>query len=55
MTLKITVRCDNAAFDDLEAEAARILREAAAQVERGCRAGRCFDGNGNHVGAWSIS
>jgi len=58
MTIKIEVRMDNAAFDDL-GELARILRGLADHVD-----GRVWndehgstlkDANGNTVGTWAVT
>ena len=60
MQLKITIKMDNAAFDDCEGdEAARILREFAdslkgvGQAPRG--AARLFDSNGNPAGEAKVT
>lgn len=46
----------NAAFADglFEAEAARILRKVADEVEAGKDCGVMHDVNGNRVGEWSL-
>lgn len=50
----LTLTLDNDAFqDNCPAEVARILREAAAQIEEGdLTRGACRDANGNTVGVW---
>lgn len=45
---------DNAAFDDEAHEVSRILKEVAAQVERGSDYGTVRDVNGNTIGEWSF-
>lgn len=44
----------NAAFDDLEGECKRILREIIKKLERGQTGGTCMDANGNSVGSWRM-
>lgn len=56
MTFRLTMQCDTAAFDDVEAEIARILRRVAADVaEQGDRDGACLDVNGNVVGTFALT
>lgn len=56
MKLTIEFNMDNAAFeDDSGAEAARILRKIAADLDNGGTDGRCMDYHGNGVGEWEIS
>ena len=46
----------NAAFSDQpNEEIARILREAAKNIESGLTNGVVRDGNGNKVGTWEIN
>jgi len=59
---KLTVTVDetgNAAFGESDeeraAELARILRTAAARLERGDECGRLLDHNGNSVGRFEVS
>ena len=58
MTVTITIRCDNAAFDD-DRELSRILLKLSIQAETG--GGRLENGyaimdfNGNRVGAVTVS
>jgi len=52
---RLTIQCDNAAFEDEEAEIARILRRVAADVaEQGDTSGVCLDINGNVVGTFNF-
>lgn len=46
----LTINCGNAAFEDRNAELARILREFADKLERGVDNGTLRDFNGNVVG-----
>lgn len=57
MTFQLTIKCDNAAFEDgnLYAEVARILREAAEGVEGNFKSLPMRDSNGNKVGEWQFS
>lgn len=56
MTFKLSINCDNAAFeDDASTEIARILRETAEKLENGREDGRCVDYNGNVVGSFKFS
>lgn len=50
----LNIVTDNAAFEDLEAEIARILRRVAARVEQGEQSGGVMDANGNRVGDWDV-
>ena len=64
MTLTITIKCDNAAFDNAGDEVSRILRNFANTI--GVRGiwerehldeleGMLFDYNGNNVGSVEVS
>lgn len=55
--LTLSFDTDSAAFADNAgpAEAARILRNVAARLERGATDGVLRDINGNRVGSWSVS
>ena len=55
MKLKIEFDCDNAAFDDLGTEVARILTVVADKAQAGYQYGVCADINGNRVGEWELS
>jgi len=57
MKLKVSIDCDNEAFDTDGYEAARILRDAADRVSRGMVADviPLRDINGNTVGKLTIS
>lgn len=55
---KLEFATDNAAFDDNPGhEAARILREIAAKLDRGddLGGGPVRDSNGNKVGRWELT
>lgn len=54
MSADFTLEIDasNAAFDDEPREVARLLREAARDVEAGFRGQSFKDLNGNTVGGW---
>lgn len=53
-TLKIGT--DNAAFEHLEYEVARILRGIANKIENGCdESGAIMDANGNTVGTYTLT
>jgi len=55
MKFKLEIDCDNAAFDswpNAEAEVARILRNAATEIETRQGQGKCRDYNGNTVGSY---
>ena len=55
MKFRLDMLCENAAFDDLPfREIARILREAADDVEAGAPIGSLRDLNGNKVGEWKM-
>lgn len=55
MTAKITINCDNAAFDDGPAtELARILRKLIKRIEDGADYLPIMDVNGNKVGEFQI-
>jgi len=52
---RLEIDTDNAAFSPWTTEVARLLRVAAARVERGGDTEGSFrDTNGNTVGVWSI-
>jgi hypothetical protein len=52
----LTINTDNATFeDDLFFEIARILHDAANQVEGGTESGNLFDVNGNRIGRFAIT
>lgn len=52
---KVEFATDNAAFEDVNSEVARILRDLADKVDSGTRTdGRVMDYNGNAVGKWSL-
>ncbi len=51
----ITFDADNAAFEDMHDECARILRAIAEKIDRGETGGDVRDINGNKVGTWSMS
>lgn len=60
MTLKITIKMDNAAFEpSQEIEAARILKKVASEVENGLLFGswtfNLIDINGNLVGEAKVT
>ena len=59
MTAKITIKMDNAAFDDGQGgrgELARILRNVALHIEgTGATEGAVMDGNGNRVGDFKVT
>lgn len=55
MKAAITVRMDNAAFEEPATELARILRDLAKHVENGDDSRRLMDRNGNHVGEFKIT
>ena len=55
MAFVLRFKTDNAAFDEPEAECARILRAIADKLENGRVAGKCQDVNGNSVGLWSLN
>lgn len=54
VVFELEVESGNAAFGpteiDARAEVARILRDVAARIERGCDGVPVFDVNGNRVG-----
>lgn len=57
MNIKITINCDNAAFEDAPAtEIGRILRNLASDIEDGDHLEGCrlADSNGNTVGTFDI-
>lgn len=55
MKIKITIQCDNAAFDPASA-AVRILRDLADKMEaRGAENIQCMDENGNPVGGLVVT
>jgi len=51
---KLTIKMDNAAFEDREGEVARILREIANKVEAGYWSGTARDYNGNDVSTFKV-
>jgi cytochrome c-type biogenesis protein CcmH/NrfF len=55
----LTIECENAAFDDCEAEIARILRDVADRVESGAadsdKHRNLYDSNGNVVGTFVLA
>ena len=60
MEFKLTINCDNAAFDcneDRDLEIARILRWMADKAENiGVRGGgKLWDSNGNNVGTFEFT
>jgi hypothetical protein len=57
MKFTLTIDTDNAAFDDgnLTLEVSAILEEAAKRVYDGSTEGSLLDGNGNTVGAFSLT
>jgi len=55
MTFKLTIECDNAAFEiDAAGEVARILDRVARSLNRDEVKGVCIDVNGNKVGGWEL-
>lgn len=55
MKVKITINCDNAAFDDAPAtELARILHELEQEILDGTDSKPLYDINGNKVGEFII-
>ena len=52
--MKLKIRTENAAFDPMEWEVARILRKVAEDIENGEESGSCVDHNGNKVGEWEL-
>ena len=56
MTFRLTIKCDNAAFDPPEVEIARLLRIAAYRVEQhGSKDGCLLDINGHSVGEYKLA
>jgi hypothetical protein len=55
MRFTVEVNCDSAAFENLETEVIRILREAASHVERGIESSQIIDSDGNTVGSWEFT
>lgn len=53
-TFTVTIGTDNAAFEDMSAEIARILRTIAKRVSNGDDNGTIFDANGNSVGRFEL-
>lgn len=51
----LSIKTDNAAFEDPNAEVARILRDAAERVEQGFSRGLLRDINGNTVGDFDFA
>lgn len=61
MGFKLTIKTGNAAFCDEQTgeeapnhEVARLLREAADEIENGADGGVLVDINGNNVGRYSL-
>lgn len=55
MELKLNMKMDNAAFTEGPGhEAARIIREAASNLENGTHKGPLVDINGNKVGSFEV-
>jgi hypothetical protein len=59
-TFKLEVDCENAAFEEWQAEIARILRELAHKLDqddgrRDLGGGYLMDVNGNRVGDWRFT
>ena len=54
MSVCITFRTCNAAFQDGGHEAVRVIREVAEKIERGHFEGKVYDHNGNVVGMYSF-
>lgn len=54
--LRLEIEAVNAAFEGeaCPAELARLLRQAAREIETGERRGACRDANGNRCGSWSV-
>ena len=52
--LVVSIECDNAAFEDLSHECARILRAVAEKLKAGREEGKIMDANGNSVGRFEI-
>ena len=50
----LTFNTDNAAFEAMDWEVTRILREVANKVENGRTVGACIDINGNVIGSWEL-
>ena len=57
MEIKLTIRCDNAAFEDLGSEVARILRALAEKYDNGdgVEPQNLRDYNGNLVGRLEVT
>lgn len=51
----LSFKTENAAFEDLNAETARILRAIAARIESGQVEGRAIDVNGNTIGVYQLT
>jgi hypothetical protein len=54
VSFTVTINTDYAAFEDRNAELARILRRLADRLDEGLEHGRLLDFNGNMVGRWAI-
>ena len=52
--MKLQFKTDNAAFEYLEGEVARILCSIARKIESGSTSGKVIDTNGNAVGEWEL-
>jgi len=51
----IKIETDNAAFEELHTETARILRVLADRIDDGETSGNLFDVNGNRVGCFEVT
>jgi len=55
MSFRLTLETNNDSFADQPGiEVARLLRQAAENVEAGARCENLSDENGNHVGFWRL-
>lgn len=58
MKFTLSITCDNASFDDLDTELARLLDKTAQQVRDGYHylhgSRTIFDSNGNDVGRYKL-
>ena len=52
---KLKIETDNAAFQDVQEEVARILREVAVNLEIGIKKANVRDINGNVVGEFNLT
>jgi hypothetical protein len=55
MQFTMRVEVEGVAFDDPGDELARLLREAADEIDGGDESGVCVDINGNTRGGWEIT